>query len=210
MRGKVRAAVLGDSTVGITSAPTANAQKISDFVGGLVSGAADVSEAGSRIADQLAYWTAIADKTKLQVVIVQIGLNDVKGRVGANTATTAQVITDLQSLINTINADKPADCKVFIAQMTPCKVWLDAATNAAAAYSAWLDVNESIAGNGATPITGVDGRITSHVAALADGSNNLKAIYDHNADGVHESNEARIIIAHAWRTALESAGILPA
>lgn len=208
MRGKVRAAVLGDSTVAITSSPTPNAQRVSDFVGGLVTGAADVAEAGSRIADQLAYWSAIADKTKLQLVVVQIGLNDVKGRVGANTATTATVIADLQSLINTINADKPAGCKVYIAGLTPCKVWLDAATNPSAAYAAWLAVNEAIAGNGATPITGVDGRITSHVAALADASNNLLAVYDHNADGVHESNEARIIVAQAWRTALESGGVL--
>jgi lysophospholipase L1-like esterase len=208
MRGKVRAAVLGDSTVSITSSPTPNAQRVSDFVGGLVTGAADIAEAGSRIADQLAYWSAIADKSKLQLVVVQIGLNDVKGRVGANAATTATVIADLQSLINTINTDKPTGCKVYIAAMTPCKVWLDAATNAAAAYSAWLAVNEAIAGNGATPITGVDGRITSHVAALADGSNNLLGIYDHNGDGVHESNEARIIIAQAWRTALEAGGVL--
>ena len=39
-------------------------------------------------------------------------------------------------------------------------------------------------------------------------SGNLLAIYDHNADGVHESNEYRIIIAHAWRAALESLGLL--
>lgn len=208
MQGKCYAAVIGDSTVSYTASPTPNAQRISDFVGGIVSGAADIAEQGSRIADQLGYWSAIADKTKLQVVIVQIGLNDVKGRVGANMATTAQVITDLQNLINTINADKPTGCRVVIAQMTPCKVWLDAATNAAAANAAWTDVNEAIAGNGATPITGVDARVTSHVAAGNDGSGNLLAIYDHNADGVHESNEYRIIIAHAWRTALESLGLL--
>ena len=207
---KVYAAVLGDSTVAITASPTPNAQKVSDFVGGLVSGAADVSEAGSFISTQLGYWSAIADKTQLDVVVVQIGLNDCKSRIGGNTATTAQVITDLQSLITTINTDKPAGCKVYIAALTPCKVWLDAATNPSAAYAGWLAVNEAIAGDGATPITGVDGRITSHVAALNDGSGNLLAIYDHNADGVHESNEARIIIAQAWRTALEAGGVLEA
>ena len=208
MQGKVFAAVLGDSTVGITASPTPNAQKISDFVGGLVSNAADVSEAGSFISTQLGYWSAIADKTPLQAVIVQIGQNDCKSRIGGNTATTAQVITDLQSLINTINTDKPAGCKVYIAGLTPSKVWLDAATNPTAAYAGWLAVNEAIAGNGLTPITGVDGRITSHVAALNDGAGNLLAIYDHNNDGVHESNEARIIVAQAWRTALEAAGQL--
>lgn len=208
MQGKIRAAVLGDSTVAITSSPTPNAQKISDFVGGLVCGAADVSEAGAYISTMLGYWTAIADKTKLQAVIVQIGLNDCKSRIGANTATTATVISDLQSLITTINADKPTGCKVYIAALTPCKAWLDAATNPSAAYAGWLAVNDAIAGNGATPITGVDGRITSHVAAGNDGSGNLLSIYNHNADGVHESNEYRIIIAQAWRTALEAGGLL--
>lgn len=211
MQGKVYAAVLGDSTVGITSSPTPNAQKVSDFCGGLVCGAADVSEAGSRIADQLAYWTAIADKTKLQVVIVQIGLNDVKGRVGANTATSAQVIAEYQSLIDTINADKPAGCKVVVSQMTPCKVWLDAAAFAAAAYAAWQNLNEAIAGLGATPITGVDGRVTAHVALMKDGSDNLLAILDHNLDGVHDSNEGRFINAlDGWRATLESMGVLAA
>lgn len=208
MNGKVFAAVLGDSTVGITGSPLPNTQKVSDFVGGLVCNAADVSESGSRIADQLGYWNAITDRSKLQVVIVQIGLNDVKGRVGANTATSAQVIADYQALIDDINADKPAGCKVYVSAMTPCKVWLDAATFPAAAYAAWQELNEAIAGNGDTPITGVDGRITAHVALLSDGADNLAAIYDHNLDGVHESNEAKMIVAQAWRVALEADGIL--
>ena len=204
MAGMCFGAVLGDSTVGITSSPLPNAQKVSDFVPGLVTGAADVSESGNRIADQLAYWNAMGDRSKLRVVFVQIGLNDVKGRVGAGTATTAQVIAELQSLVNTIRADVPANCKIYICGLTPCKVWLDAAAQAAAAYQAWLDVNAAIAGTHTTNITGVDGRITSHVAALADASNNLLAIYDHNADGVHESNEARFIIGQAWRAQLEA------
>lgn len=208
MNGKVFAAVLGDSTVGITSAPLPNTQKVSDFVGGLVCNAADVSESGSRIADQLGYWNAINDRSKLQVVEVMIGLNDVKGRVGANTATSAQVIADYQALIDDIAADMPAGCRIHIAALTPCKVWLDAAAFPAAAYAAWQDLNEAIAGNGPTPITGVHQRVTSHVAALNDGADNLLPIYDHNGDGVHESNEAKMIVAQAWRVALEADGIL--
>jgi hypothetical protein len=205
-RGMAYCAVLGDSTVGPLSSAVLlpNAMRVSAMVGGCVTGNADVSKSGDRIADQKTLWTGIADKSALEAVFVQIGLNDVKGRVGANLATTAQVIADLQDLVDTINADKPAGCKTYICGLTPCKVWLDAATNPAAAYQAWLDVNEAIAGNGSTPITDVDRRITSHVAALNDGSGNLLAIYDYNNDGVHESNEARFIIAQAWRAALEA------
>ena len=213
MQGKVFACVMGDSTVAVTVPTLPNTMRISDLVGGLVCGAADIAESGRYIADMLSFWNAITDKSAFQVVIVQIGLNDVKGRVGANTATTATVIADYQNLIDTINTDKPAGCKVYVAALTPCKVWLDAAVNPSAAYAAWLAVNEAIAGNGLTPITGVDGRITSHVAALNDGAGNLLPIYDHEvqagfAGGVHESNEARIIIAQAWRTALEVDGLL--
>lgn len=208
MQGKCFAAALGDSTVSFNSSPTPNVQRISDFVPGLITNAADLSESGNRIADQLAYWTALAEKTALQAVMVQIGLNDVKGRVGANTATTAEVIADLQDLVDTINTDKPSGCKVFICGLTPCKVWLDAATNPTAAYQAWLDVNEAIAGGGSTPITGVDGRITDYIALLADASNNLLPIYDHNNDGVHFSNEAKFIVAQSWRATLASAGLL--
>lgn len=208
-RGMAYCAVVGDSTVAVNNSGVglSNAASVASFAGGMVTGASDVSVAGHRIADQKTAWNALTGKTALQAVFVQIGLNDVKGRVGANTATSAQVIADYQDLIDTINTSKPAGCKVYVSQMTPCKVWLDGATNPAAAYAAWQALNQAIAGGGATPITGVDGRITSHVAALSDGSDNLNPIYDHNGDGVHESNEGRWIIAQAWRTQLEADGL---
>jgi hypothetical protein len=207
-RGMIYAAVLGDSTVSNLGSPQllGQAMRISSLVGGLVCGAGDLAEAGDRIADQLALWTALPNKTALQAVIVQIGLNDVKGRVGENLATTAQVITDYQNLINTINADKPAGCRVYVSQMIPCRTWLNLAANPTAAYSAWQDLNTAIAGGGGTPITGVDGRITSHVAALAGPSDILDLRYD--MDGVHENNEGRMIIAQAWRTEMEADGLL--
>lgn len=209
-QGMAYCAVLGDSTVALinSSVSLPVAMRVSSLVGGCISAGADLSDSGDRIADQKTLWTALADKSALQAVFVQIGLNDVKGRVGANTATTAQVIADLQDLIDTINTDKPAGCKTYICGLTPCKVWLDAATNPTAANAAWADVNTAIAGGGATPITGVDGRITSHVAALNDGSGNLLPAYDFNSDGVHESNEARFIIAQAWRDQLEADGLV--
>lgn len=209
-KGMAYCAVLGDSTVAVNNAAfgLTNATSTASLVGGMVCGAADMSTAGENIAQQKARWVALPDKSALQAVIIQIGLNDVRGRIGFNTATSAQVIADLQDLVTTVIADKPAGCKVYISQMTPCKLWLDSATNPSAAYAGWQAVNEAIAGSGATPITGVDGRITSHVAALNDGSGNLLTIYDHNADGVHLSNEGRFIVAQAWRTQLEADGLV--
>jgi len=203
-QGRIFAATIGDSTVAALSSPLPNASRVSSFVGGLVTGRFDQAIAGYRISNSLADWNAETEKGALQAVFIQIGLNDVKGRVGEGTATTAQVIADLQSLVNTVRSDVPSSCRIYICGLNPCKVWLDAASFPAAAYQAWLDVNEAIAGNGATPINGVDGRVTSHVAALNDGFGNLQAIYDFNNDGVHQSNEARFIVAQAWRAQLEA------
>lgn len=218
--GMVYAAVLGDSTVSILNSAGSlpDRRNVSTFCSGLICGGADIAHSGDRIANQKTAWTAIAQKTALEVVIVQIGLNDVKSRIGAGTATTAQVIADYQDLIDTIRAGAPATCKIFVSQLNPCKLWLDAATNPAAAYAGWQDINSSIAGialspsgNTVTTITGVDGRITSHVALLNDGSDNLNPIYEldpSGTPGVHENNEGAFILAQAWRGALESAGIL--
>lgn len=207
--GQALCAVIGDSTSATNSAAygLTNAVETACFVGGIISEGAMLATAGENIAQQKARWTALAGKSALQAVIVQIGLNDVLGRVAENIATTAQVIADLQDLITTINADKPAGCKTYIAQLTPCKLRLDGATNPTAAYAAWQAINEAIAGAGATPITGVDARITSHIAALNDGSDNLLPRYDHNADGVHLTNEARWIVAQAWQAQLEADGL---
>ena len=209
-QGMAYVGTLGDSTVSAmnSSAGLPNAYPVSTLVGGAVAGAANLARAGDSIAQQKTAWTGLTTKSALEAVFIQIGLNDVRGRIGAGTATTAQVIADLQDLVNTVNTHKPAGCKTYICGLIPCKRWLDGAAFPANAYQGWLDVNASIAGSGGTPITGVDARITSHVAALNDGSGNLQAIYDFTNDGVHESNEARFIIAQAWRTQLEADGLV--
>jgi len=208
-QGMAYCAVLGDSTVARLNSSSGIgviASYVSAQVGGMVTGLADVSYAGDRISHQKTAWTAIADKSALQAVFIQIGLNDVKGRVGENTATTATVIADLQDLVDTVNADKPSGCKTYICALTPCKIFLDGATNPSAAYSAWQDVNTAIAGGGGTPITGVDARITGYNTDLNDGSGNLLPLYD--MDGVHETTQARFIIGQYWRAQLEADGLV--
>jgi hypothetical protein len=208
-RGFAYVCVMGDSTVAALSGVAPIAPRVASFCGGAVCGRYDVAESGRKIAEQKASFIALSDKSALDAVVIQIGLNDVKGRVGEGLATTVTVIADLQDLVATVRAAVSASCRIYIAQMTPCRQWLESATDGAAAYAAWLAVNEAIAGGGATPITGVDRRITSHVAQLADGSNNLLAIYDYNDDHVHTSSEARWINAQAWRgDAFELDGLL--
>lgn len=208
-RGFAFACVMGDSTVASLYGVSAIAPRVSGFCGGLVCGRYDISESGRKIADMKSFFVAFDDVSKLDAVVIQIGLNDVKGRVGEGTATTAQVIADLQDLVETVAAEVSASCRIYIAQMVPCKAWLLTATNGAAAYAAWQSVNEAIAGNGSTPITGVDRRITSHVAQLSDGADNLAAIHDYDNSGVHEGSEGRWIIAQAWRSdAFEPDGLL--
>jgi hypothetical protein len=209
-QGMAICAAIGDSTVGINNSGVglSHAVDVPSFVGGMISAGAMLATAGENIAQQKTRWTALGGKSALKAVFVQVGLNDIRSRVGGNTATATQVIADLQDLVTTVNADKPAGCKTYICGLTPCKLWLDGATNPVAAYAAWLAINEAISGLGATPITGVDARITSYVATLNDGSGNLIAKYDHNADGVHESNEARFIVAQAWRSQLEADGLV--
>jgi len=205
-QGMAYCAVLGDSTsaynnsvVGLSVSPST-----ASLTGGMVVGAADTSYSGDKIADQKTKWTALAGKTALQAVFIQVGLNDVNTYAGVS-KTSTQIIADLQDLIDTVNAAKPAGCKTYICGLTPAKEWLGVSTGQqAAAYQAWLDVNEAISGAGAHPITGVNARITGHVAALNDGSGNLIQAYDHNNDGVHPNAQGKFIIGQYWRAQLEA------
>lgn len=209
--GYPRCAALGDSTVAagkITGGLLADTRPVTGFMWDAEFGFADVSKIGDKIADQKTLWTAIADKSKLEAVFIQIGLNDIKTYIGGNTKTSAQVIADLQDLVGTVRAAAPSGCKVYICGLTPCKGWLDAATNPTAAYAGWQAVNDAIAGNGATPVTGVDGRITSHVTDLNDGSGNLAAEFDTAGDHVHPNNWGRWKVAGAWRAQLVADGLI--
>lgn len=210
--GTCYGAWLGDST----SAPLSSAQllpvavRTSSFVGGLVLGAADLAKSGDRIADQKTLWTALTNKQALEVVVVFIGQNDVKGRVGNSGVSLATVIADYQDLINTINADKPSGCKVVVCALTPSKGWLDAATNPTAANAAWAGLNDAIMGRGSSPITGVDARVDGYLAALDDGTGRLAAEWNYNNDDVHPSSAARILhIAPVVRAAIEGLALLP-
>lgn len=208
--GGVIGAVLGDSCFAsckVSSGQAKDCFPVHAFIGGFVANGAAIALAGDRIADQSADWAALAGKAAIEVVIVGIGQNDCKGRVGENTATAADVIADYQALVDDIRADCP-DAYIVLCALTPSGVWMDGATNPAAAKAARVSLNQAIAGGGATPITGADAYVDSYNTTLDDGSGNLLAVYDLDGTGVHQNHAARFIMATAIRAELESAALL--
>ncbi len=193
-----RVAIVGDS---VTAAywgynPTA------EFVNQIA--ATTLAVPGHTIAQQKAVWLALsdADRASFQCVIVQIGLNDL-----SNVTTTSASIAGIQDLITTITASAP---NVIVSQMTPVKqrmIDMYGGVDGLIAYQKWLDINEAIGGGGATPITGVSGRVTAHVATLNDGAGNLAAAYD-TGDHVHPNNAGRQVNAAAWQAAIVAAGLV--
>lgn len=159
---------------------------------------------GATISQQKTAWQGFLNKAKSAWVVIQIGINDL------NPAESAPVaIARLQELVETVQVDVPELARVFVSKMTPVRkacIAVYGAIDGEAAYQKWLLMNEAIAGDGATPITGVDGRITAHESLMNDGSGNLKAEYD-TGDGAHPNNAGRAVNAQAWEDALIAAGV---
>ena len=158
---------------------------------------------GETIDQQKARWVADANKATYDWVIVQVGLNDVVD----DTVAAPVAINKLQVLVDTINAGKKAGAKVIICTMVPAKsrfFSLLGSTNGATAYARWASINAAISG-GASAVTGVDLRISSHTARLNDGAGNLMAPYD-TGDGIHTTNSGREIQAAEWARGLNALG----
>lgn len=160
-----------------------------------------VATPGETIAQQKTRWDALtaAQYRAMSAVFIQVGLNDLDPAESAATA-----LGRLQSLVTKIRADLPLASPIVIATMIPCRARLIAVyggTNGPVAYAKWLAMNDAIAGNGGSAITGVEYRVTSHTAALNDGSGNLAAAYD-TGDSIHPNNAGRQVIASAWAALL--------
>jgi lysophospholipase L1-like esterase len=78
------------------------------------------------------------------------------------------------------------------------------ATDGPGVYQQLLDINEAVIGGGSNPITGASVTVSSHYAAMTDGSDNLAAAYD-TGDGIHPNLAGRQIVADAWEVALGDA-----
>ena len=158
----------------------------------------DLAAPGQTIAQQMAAWTSANVTQALDgFVLIQLGLNDLDPSETANSA-----IGRLQMLVDTVRADI-GSAPVLIAQMTPARQRLLDIYGAQepAAQDKWLAINAAIAGQGTTPVTGVDARITTHVAAMDDGTGALAADFD-TGDGIHPNTAGRQLIADAWRAGL--------
>ena len=183
-------ALIGDSTI---TNYACRSQKISDtlFNSTDISNgwtATNLAVAGQTISQQLTVWNNNSNKVTYDIIIIQVGLNDMS-------TATATTLTNYQNLINQINATKKAGAKVYISCMLPCKqrfVDLGIATG----QSNWIALNNAIMGS---TFTGVDGRNNYHVSLLDDGGGNLAAAYD-CGDHIHENQAGADIIITGFRT----------
>jgi len=199
---------LGDSTVAAYLGYTEIADLVYTPAEALTRRGIDtVAYPGDTIAQQKTKFLAYRYSTNLSWVIVQIGLNDMSPAVA-----TATTIAAYQDLINTIRAAVPSTCKVIGSTMVPAyERWVVIyGGSEAAAQAKWVAVNEAVTGGGGSPITGLDGTVSSHTTALAkdvSGNAALADAYDHG-DHIHENDAGREIIAAAWRVELESLGLI--
>jgi len=195
--------VIGDSTIAAYSSENEVALYLMTTANQIRShGCRTIAVPGDTAAQQLEDYLALATKRYAEWVIIQVGLNDV-----AYTAAAA-TISSLQQLVNTVRIQSPF-AKIIIATMTPAyNRWADVPVDPATTQAKWVAVNAAIKGEGATPITNVDARVSSHtdsLTLLVSGNASLAPAYD-LGDGIHENNAGRAIIATAWNAALTTLG----
>lgn len=168
-------------------------------------GAAVLGIAGAHIADQLATFQAseFYGVSSVKAVFIQVGINDVWQVVYT---TVAAFVAAYQALVDQVRTAFPG-AKIYGLELAPCKAFLAANAGYPATYVMWQGVNQAIGGGGGTPVTGLDRVISSHVAALNDGSDNLAAAYD-IGDGLHPNEPGRQVIGLAIRAALLADGIV--
>ncbi len=164
-------------------------------------GIASLAASGDAISAQRAKWDAsgYAGDSNVQAVIIQCGINDIAGLISA-----ATIITSLNNWIADI-ADTNPDASIYISKINPIRNALSAPQQAI--YDA---VQLAIEGGGATPVTGVDGRITEHYTVLSN-SDSMRTAYQISgvSDNVHENDAGRAAIAAAYQRTLANDAILP-
>lgn len=186
---------MGDSTI----AATHGGQIIPAYTPEIYSSVTSIAMSGDTVLGQINKFNALEVTTGFDVVVIQIGLNDMYPDV----QTTATLLANYQNLINLVRSKVRAGCKIYISKMLPCKArWVhpDVATrigDPVAAQQRWTDLNYAIMNT----FTNVNGRISSHVPILDDGAGNLRAEYG-VGDDIHENIAGRQVIANAWKQKL--------
>jgi lysophospholipase L1-like esterase len=159
---------------------------------------------GYTIANQTASWDGalcafLRGNASVTACLVMIGVNDIIG--SGHAAPT--ILADLQAFVNHLASTNPA-AKIVLAQICPAGAYLDAGQR-----TTWAAVNDGIAGNGPTPITGVHARVTAHVGILGDAGANYRLRPEYSyGDELHPNNAGRDVVAAEYRAALVSLGLI--
>jgi lysophospholipase L1-like esterase len=147
----------------------------------------NIAVSGHYISQQLAAWNALttAQKQSYDYVLLQIGLNDCV----ANDSTTTA--TAYQNLVNQINTDKKATCKIIAATLTPAK-------GSSVDDDKWLAINRAIRGQGANAVEGIDIVMETNTTGL-DGNSDMvmDAQYD-SGDHIHPNATGQAVIKSNW------------
>lgn len=195
-RETVHLGVIGDSTIAAGYGGNLVPSYIAQF-----NPITSVATPGDTILGQRSKFSQLSNHKQFDVVILQIGLNDMNVN-----QTTQTVLNNYQSLVNYVRSVVDTRCKIYVSKMSPARQrFIDyfGETNGLLSYQRWLDLNYAIEHT----IINVDGRITSHESLLNDGDDNLKAEFD-TGDHIHENVAGRQIIANAWRDKLIADQIL--
>lgn len=186
-----RGVFLGDSIV----TPRATHPALPTFFGA-TGAVACLAQGGATSNNQLTTWMGSRHRGDAGVVwaVIQIGINDL----GVDLDTPAQALADIQALVSDIRTNNPT-VKIVICPIAPCRFWLGETR-----YPSWQAINEGILGGGATPITGVDARVSGVISALGDANDTL--IY--HIDNLHLSEIGRVKNAQPISAALSSLGVL--
>lgn len=198
--------VFGDSITAIYSPMTGSYQWIYTLNEGRSrEGIVSYSYPGERVDQQQARYDSCAQKGKSYVnwIFLMCGVNDVM-----QGATSATVISRIQSFVNDINTNNP-NARIILAPITPCESHVGATE-----WTTIQAINTAIAGGGGTPITGSNLIVMSYWNALdagylASGTANgvLAAQYD-SGDGLHPNDLGRsTIIGPSIATTLHNNGL---
>ncbi|GJL85742.1 MAG: hypothetical protein DHS20C02_15170 [Micavibrio sp.] len=188
---------LGDSIMAFSTA-SGTPTIMADYINSV-----SLATNGHTIQNQLGAWNGYADQADADAVIIQVGYNNCRN-IGESAAT---AITAYQALVDQIRTDVGASVPIVVSLMTPAKQGLITelgATDGATAFVKFEALNDAIQGLGATPITDVDGVVTGHYAALDDGTDNLKTVYD-SGDDVHTNALGRLVNGTYLRQGLNTA-----
>lgn len=140
--------------------------------------------------------------------IAGLGVNEI----AAGVLTIAQIIANAQAMVDRLKVTNPG-IKVLVRAMCPAKLYLDG-INVAFHPNVFVPVQDALlgnatAGNAFTIVTGVDGRVSAHLAALDPSSTGTMIAAKQIGDNLHPNNSGRQDIANADVAALLLLGITP-